>query len=335
MADARAHDGAFLFTPSPAYRLRRSQNKDTPPPADTPLGTNPPDGAILDYRLPHAAKGTVAIEIRDAQGALVRRFASDAVSPWRSSERYFAEAWVKPDARPATSAGAHRFVWDLRAVRPHAISYDYSIAAVHGRDTPLTPQGAMVAPGRYDVALLVDGQTLHAPLEVKPDPRNPATMADLQAATAFARALGASLDRAYLAYGQLQALRTQLDALRKGDGALDRDARKPIDQLYDATTPLVSGVGADQPGIATVSGVLSSLYTDVEGADRAPTAAQRAVQADYDARLDAWLQRWQALRDGDVKKVDAQLVAIGKPAIRLPAIEEIRLEGAGEAKDLP
>jgi hypothetical protein len=223
----------------------------------------------------------------------------------------------------------------LRAPRPHAISYDYSIAAVHGDDTPITPQGVKVPPGRYDVALLVDGTTLHAPLEVKPDPRNPASADDLRAATAFAQGLGSSLDHAYLAYGELQALRTQLDALRKGDRALAGDARKPIDALYDATTPLVAGAGADKPGIATVSGVLSSLYTDVEGADRAPTEAQRAVQADYDARLAALLQRWQALRDGDMKKVDAQLVAAGRAAIRLPGIEEIRLEGGGEAKDLP
>ncbi|MGN6520518.1 MAG: hypothetical protein ACTHK2_13935, partial [Dokdonella sp.] len=268
-------------------------------------------------------------------GALVRRFASDAVSPWRSAERYFAEEWVKPDAKPATGAGMHRFTWDLRTARPHAISYDYSIAAVHGRDTALTPQGVLVPPGTYDVALIVDGATLHAPLEVKADPRNPASAASLDASLAFARELAGSLERAYLAYGELQALRAQLDAARKGDGALAGDARKPIDALYHATTPLVSGAGADKPGIATVSGVLSSVYTDVEGADRAPTAAQRAVQADYDARLAALLQRWQALRDGDVKKVDAQLVAMGKPAIRWPALEEVRLEGEGEAKDLP
>jgi photosystem II stability/assembly factor-like uncharacterized protein len=335
MADARMHDGAFLFAPSPAWRLRRSQNRDTPPPADTPLGTNPPDGAIIDYRLPQAAKGAVAIEIRNAQGALVRRFASDAVSPWRSSERYFAEEWVKPDARPATSAGAHRFVWNLRAARPHAISYDYSIAAVHGEDTPITPQGMKVPPGRYDVALVVDGTTLHAPLEVKADPRNPASADDLRAANALAQELDTSLERAYLAYGEVQALRAQLDALRKGDGALAGAARKAVDALYAATTPLVSDASADKPGIARVSGVLSTIYTDVEGADRTPTAAQRAVQAEYDARLGALLQRWHALRDGDLKEVDAQLVAAGKPAIHLPTVDEIRLEGAGESKDLP
>ncbi|MBA8882366.1 hypothetical protein [Dokdonella fugitiva] len=50
-------------------------------------------------------------------------------------------------------------------------------------------------PGRYDVALLVDGATVHAPREVKADPRNPASADDLRAATAFAQGLGASLDQ--------------------------------------------------------------------------------------------------------------------------------------------
>jgi hypothetical protein len=47
------------------------------------------------------------------------------------------------------------------------------------------------------------------------------------------------------------------------------------------------------------------------------------------------LQRWHSLRDGDLKEVDAKLVAAGKPAIHLPTVDEIRLEGAGESKDLP
>ncbi len=39
----------FLFTPAPAYRVRRDQNTDTPLPPEEPAGTNPPDGAIIDY----------------------------------------------------------------------------------------------------------------------------------------------------------------------------------------------------------------------------------------------------------------------------------------------
>ena len=85
-----------------------------------------------------------------------------------------------------------------------------------------------------------------------------------------------------------------------------------------------------------MSGVLSTIYTDVEGADRTPTTAQRAVQAEYDARLDALLQRWQVLREGDLKNVDAQLVAAGKPFTIMPYPNRSHgiFEGPGTTKHL-
>ncbi len=46
---------AVLFAPATTIRVRGSQNKDTPPPADTALGQNPPDGALIDYWLPSDA----------------------------------------------------------------------------------------------------------------------------------------------------------------------------------------------------------------------------------------------------------------------------------------
>ena len=48
---------AHLFAPSPAYRLPRDTNTDTPLPPEEPAGKNPPDGAILYYYLKAAATG--------------------------------------------------------------------------------------------------------------------------------------------------------------------------------------------------------------------------------------------------------------------------------------
>ena len=183
-ADAR------LFAPAPAYRLRGSQNKDTPPPADTALGTNPPTGAIIDYTLAKPVK-QVVIEIRekgaDADGKprVVQRFASDDKTPPIKAERYFDEAWTKPSAKPSIEPGAHRFVWNLRYPRPKAIQFNYSIAAVWGEDTPLAPEGALVLPGDYDVVLTVDGHEFRQALTVKPDPRIHAARTELEQALAF------------------------------------------------------------------------------------------------------------------------------------------------------
>ena len=41
----------FLFQPNDAWRMRGNTNHDTPWPPSTPLGQNPPDGAIIDYYL--------------------------------------------------------------------------------------------------------------------------------------------------------------------------------------------------------------------------------------------------------------------------------------------
>ena len=86
---------ARLFTPAPAFRLRPNQNKDTPLPAETALGTNPPNGAIIDYMLPAGAR-RVSIEIHAADGSLLRRFASDDATPAVTVKPYFSAAWLQP-----------------------------------------------------------------------------------------------------------------------------------------------------------------------------------------------------------------------------------------------
>ena len=72
-ASAELANSVHLFHPAAAYRIERDTYTDTPLPPDEPAGANPPDGAVIDYYLP-AAASSVAIEILDAQGKLVRRF---------------------------------------------------------------------------------------------------------------------------------------------------------------------------------------------------------------------------------------------------------------------
>ena len=53
---AIAAQDAHLYHPAPAIRVRRSESHDTPLPLETPVGQNPPAGAIFDYFLKSAAK---------------------------------------------------------------------------------------------------------------------------------------------------------------------------------------------------------------------------------------------------------------------------------------
>ncbi len=279
LREATARDVAapvHLFKPAPVIRLRASENRDTPPPPSEPLAANPPMGAVIDYWLKNAAKGPVTLTIEDSSGRVVRRFSSAARPAHLKADRYFQPGWIgAPKTLPAT-AGAHRFVWNLRWPRPPAITYHYSISAVWPGDTPLVPQGGMALPGKYTVTLAVNGRRYTQPLVVKMDPRETVATDALAANLNLEHAISAKLERAIAAY---DASSKQVEALRKGGGDRAKAQIKTIEAWRDQ--------GKDS--LRNVSGVLDTLATHLEMSDAAPTEGQRAVYAEYTKRLAALL----------------------------------------------
>ncbi len=161
-----------LYAPHPTIRYARNQNTDTPLPPEEPAGKNPPDGAILYYNLKSDAAGPVVIDILDSTGKVLSRFESTdqpaAVDPALNVPTY----WIRPFARPAATAGMHRFVWDLHAAptgEARRRRGEYPISAIY-QDTPGL-QGEWMPPGTYTVRLTVDGRNYSQPLIIRPDPR--------------------------------------------------------------------------------------------------------------------------------------------------------------------
>ncbi len=326
---------ARLFAPAPAYRVRPDQNKDTPPPAETALGTNPPNGAIIDYALP---KGThqVTIEIRDSSRRLLRRFASDDKTPEPNAKPYFSNVWLQPRALPGTDAGAHRFVWNLRMARPKAIQYDYSIAAVLGRSTPLVPEGALALPGDYEVALSVDGKTLKQPLRIVADPRVSTSIEDLARTLTFWSATTQELERAWQAHGEQEAIEKQIGLLKAAKSApMQKQLVSMIEDFEQAMEPLRKDKGHEAPSLAKIGEVLLSLATDTEGADRVPTSQQQTLLVDYRAKLGRSLELWKHLRDDRLVALNAALQTANQPQITVPTAEQMEWGGDAESKDLP
>ena len=58
-----------LFRPADAYRMQRSTWSDTPLAPDEPLAANPPAGAVIEFFLPHDARGAAAALDRHQAGA--------------------------------------------------------------------------------------------------------------------------------------------------------------------------------------------------------------------------------------------------------------------------
>jgi len=335
--DAGAAPLTRLFKPTDAYRLRHNQNKDTPLPPDEPTGRNPPTGAIIDYVLATDAAAPVLIEIHAADGTLVRRYASNDPPSKLTVERYFAKSWVAPEPRPGTSAGAHRFVWDLRHARPRASQYEYSIAAVQGVDTTVQPAGPLVAPGTYRVSLVVGGERHSESFTVKPDPRVVLPAGELELSIAYSLELAGVLERQAIARGEISGVRERLATLvRPATGDPVPAALSKAAAALDAKlAPLVSGDGDRNLNLNSIGEVLVGVAIDVEGTDRAPTPGQRAVVDDCRARMRRALDNWQYARQKDLPALDAALVAAKRDPVHVPTPEEIYARAAAESKDRP
>jgi hypothetical protein len=99
-------------------------------PVEEPAGENPPDGAILDYLLGASPASKVSLEIRDAAGALVRRYASDDKPEPLVEPLVVTADWARPALVLPKTPGLHRWVWDLRYAAPPVTSHEYPISAI-------------------------------------------------------------------------------------------------------------------------------------------------------------------------------------------------------------
>ncbi len=133
---------------------------------------NPPDGASITYYLPRAAPSS--IEIRDAAGRRIRCF--DA-----------------PDG-----AGVQRTAWDLTESPP--------VEWRRAREWNRGSDGPEAVPGRYTVALRASGETISAPLDVRPDPRASWTQAQYVERYEFVKALDDELSSIDVALNRLDSL---------------------------------------------------------------------------------------------------------------------------------
>ncbi len=262
----------ILFKPPIVYRLRSDQQHDTPWPPETPMGQNPPSGAILDYYLAQPSDD-IALEIRDSAGNIVRRYTSRdqeaAHAPVAISESWFVAA-----PKLSGAAGHHRFVWNLRYPAPPAVERSYDLSAVFGVVMEPNPRGPLALPGHYEVRLIAGGKTYAQPLTLVPDPRVKATPAELQRQHDLEMQVTAAMQQAW-------------DALQQA-----RRDKSPQAARF------AGGPGTKADSFTSLLTSLSALQDVVDSADAAPTGQAQASFHDLRQRLDTLLADWNKLRTG-------------------------------------
>ena len=323
-----------LWKPAPAYRVPQSLYPDTPVPPDEPHAENPPTGAVIDYYLADAAHGPVALEISDARGKRIRSYASTDppdLTPAEIASQMIPSYWIRPHRALGTPAGGHRWVWDLRGERPQVSSYEYPISATP-HDTPRVPEGPLVLPGAYTVKLTVDGKTFTAPLEVKLDPRIKVSAAAIAQQHQLSWRLAEQATRSAQLAMQAQSTVDQLAKLTGKPAPLAGLIAAASDKASAALSGPKAPPGPGRtrpPGLSDVSDKLVTLYRAIE-VDAAPTAIQVAEAARAERELAQLSTTWDAVRTGELARLNAALTQAGLPVIRPELAPETRPSGGNE-----
>jgi photosystem II stability/assembly factor-like uncharacterized protein len=318
-ADILAAREAILLPPAEAIQIQRSTNTDTPVPPDEPYGRNPPDGAVIDYYLVHAAKQPVSIEVRDASGALIRRVSNRdpvAFTEEELNRELIPPYWIRRPAPLATTAGMHRWVWDLRYATPRTAQRGFPISDVPG-DTPQDPLGPLVTPGSYTIRLYVGEHQWDQSIRVIADPRLKVTAVQLDAQHDLAMKLAGALDASTGALFEARSLRAQLKSITALKGGTLSAQIKSLDQRIADVLNASSETPEHpaHPGIDRQNGDLATLYGQVMRTKAEPTRAQ--VDAS-DATILAWQlieAEWQNLRR-DLAALNRELGRAKLPLLR-------------------
>jgi photosystem II stability/assembly factor-like uncharacterized protein len=304
-------ESAHLFKPELAMRMRPGSSNGTPLPFDVAFANNAPDGALIDYYLKSSAQGPVTIEILDSAGAVVRRYSSaDESRPVDPSRLNIPAYWVKPAPVLASSAGMHRWVWDLHYPAP---------AGGRGRGAGGGGffgggVGAWALPGEYTVKLTANGQSYTQTLTVKMDSRVQVSQSDLQKQFDTARAIATLQAQVSRPLAEAAALRgSMVQPARTGPENI-ANALKVLAGKIDAVAGASAGGPEDFPPpvpergtLLFISGELQRVAQSVNGSDAAPT--ENALRALDEAKqsLTAALAKWELLKSADLSQINTLL----------------------------
>jgi photosystem II stability/assembly factor-like uncharacterized protein len=330
-AEAAAASNAYLFKPGIAIRIRFATNDPTPWPPEVPAGENPPPGASIDYYLPGAAN-EVKLEFLNAVGRVIRTYSSNdpvrnpdpATDPFAYNQLCMQNPmaqdcglplyWPAPPNVLKTTAGMHRFQWDLH--------YDPlpgaggggrgggggGNGAVPGR-TYTGVNSPWVAPGTYSVRLTADGKSMTQPVSVKMDPRVKITPAVQQIFT-ISTQMEDNARNARAAYSDARALMDKVKA--RPQSAANDALLKQLEEIAPAETAVEGGGGRGvrggrggggagaaaevPPTLANIGAQNVASAQSLQASEMPPTAAELQACAHQQAEYTALMAKWTTLK---------------------------------------
>ncbi|MFQ5704752.1 MAG: glycosyl hydrolase [Gemmatimonadales bacterium] len=262
------------------------------------------ENAVFQYYLARDAD-SVTVEILDATDRVVRSFTG-----------------VKGDSasgsKPGTSAGMHRFAWDLR-YRGATVFDGMIIWSARPAIGPKAPIG------HYKVRLRASGVTATKEFDVQIDPRlKGVTEADLKEQFELASQIRDRTSAANEAVIKIRDVRTQLNEQlkRTTDRGLKREAERFLVKLAAIEMELYqvkNRSGQDPLNFPIkLNNRLASLRRSVERGDARPTDAAYVVFKELSGELDVQLTKLAAVFEEDLPRLNRRLTQKKLKAISTP-----------------
>lgn len=282
---------------NPLYELQEASNKDfhvfTPENAirdnafrtgNTTLGQNPyPGFSILYYIREDADSVNMEVEFTDANGQVVRRFATDA------KER---------QEKMTKKSGMNRLNWNLSRV-----NFD----GVQGVFVGLGAGGHRVAPGQYNMKISYGDQEVTQTLTVLPDPRWEASPAQYRAQQEQLEKVRGMIETLQEKANDIRSIRTQINDLKS---RISKDDYAEVHEKADEIIKLIGASEAEmvQPKQKTFQDVINfenklevqllHIYGTIDGIEPPVTDGQTQRVRDMQARFDQVMANTDAIETG-------------------------------------
>ncbi len=313
-------EAAFLFTPQIAFRTRDA-HEDSDGELTNRAGSNPPNGAVIEYFLKVAPTDKITLEILDSRGSTIRRLTSGRADPNADTKES-----LPNDTNLPASAGLNRFVWNLQLEQPTGIP-----GAIYMEGSKL--RGTTVLPGAYTVKLTAMGKTLSAPLQMKIDPTITTSQGDLEKQFELAVKISDRISQAHEIVSHIRYVRAQLQSIQERlSGAAESE------QIVSSAKALGEKISAVEDALFQVhktaekdsfnyggrlNDMFIALHEYVEQADVAPTAATYQVFDYLDQQHQKQMALWRSVLDTDIPAFNSLVLAKGIPILGLPAAPSV------------
>jgi hypothetical protein len=247
---------------------------------------------MIDYSLGADVSGPITLEIKDANGEVIRHYASTEPIPPADEKLKIPRYWVKQPRILPSAPGLHRFFWDLHGQPLRNAEPEYPMTAVEHETAP-QPTAPWMLPGAYSVSLTTGSQTFTQPLTLKMDPRVKASSSDLAKQFQLSK-------RLYELRGALMPIGKRYDGLiaALAEKRTEKKETQPkLDALQKELETLANpeAARAGRPLELEVLGKVTRLFGDLQRVDAAPTPQQEAAVHDLENETRTVQEKWKTV----------------------------------------